>query len=224
MNEKIGDISVEGVGKVTGGRYRDVSISGAGSVKGDIQCEKMSLSGAASIKGNVQCKKLEIEGATKVEGDLYGENISIEGVVRAKGTLKGNKISISGMVKKVQNCECDEFIASGGFSIKEYINADKVNIEIQGKCRVDEVVGEDISVSFKEKTGVEAFINSLFAERATLSVESIEGDNIHLEHTIAKVVRGKNITIGEKCHIQVIEYSGELNVSDKSKVSEIIKL
>jgi len=224
MNEKVGDISIAGAGKVTGGRYRNVSISGAGSVHGDIECEDITVSGAARIKGNIQCKNLKISGATTVEGNLLGENINIAGIVRAKGTLKGNKISISGVVKKVENCECDEFIATGGFSIKEYINADKVNIEIQDKCRVDEVVGEEIRVSFREKTGFQRFINSLFIERTTLSVDSIEGDIIHLESTIAKVVRGKNITIGEKCHIQVIEYSGELNVSDKSKVSEIIKL
>jgi len=224
MNEKIGDISIAGAGKVTGGRYRNVTISGAGSINGDIECEKMSVSGAARIKGNVKCENLEISGATGVDGNLLCENISIAGAVSVKGTLKGNKISISGMVRKVQNCECDEFRASGGFSIKEYINADKVNIEIQGKCRADEVVGEEIRVSFSEKTGFEGFLNSLFSERATLSVDSIEGDNIYLESTIAKVVRGKNITIGERCHIQVIEYSGELNVNENSKVSEIIKL
>ncbi len=224
MNEKIGDISIAGAGKVSGGKYRNVSISGAGSVNGDIECEEMSVSGAARIKGNINCKELTIAGATRVEGDLFGENISIAGAVKVNGTLKGNKLSMSGVIKNVLNCECDEFKSSGGFSIKEYINADKVNIEIQGKCRVDEIVGEDIKVSYREKTGIERFINSLFTERATLCVDTIEGDNIHLEHTIAKVVRGNNITIGEKCNIQVIEYSGELNVNENSKVSEIIKL
>ncbi|WBW98069.1 polymer-forming cytoskeletal protein [Oceanirhabdus sp. W0125-5] len=224
MNEKIGDITLAGAGKVTGGRYRNVTISGAGSVHGDIECEKMSVSGAASIKGNIQCKNLEISGATGVDGNLSCEDINIAGAVSVKGTLNGNKISISGMIRKVQNCECDEFKASGGFTIKEYINADKVDIEVQGKCRVDEVVGEDIRVTFRERNGFQGFIDRIFNERASLCVDSIEGDNIHLEHTIAKFVRGKNITIGEECDIQVIEYSGEINVNDKSNVSEVIKL
>ena len=48
------------------------------------------------------------------------------------------------------------------------------------------------------------------------------GDNIEVENTRAKVVRGKNIIVGKNCTIERIEYSGEFKVDEKSLVYEKI--
>lgn len=50
----------------------------------------------------------------------------------------------------------------------------------------------------------------------------IEGDNIEIENTRAKVVRGKNIIVGKNCTIERIEYSGEFKVDEESLVEEKI--
>ena len=43
-------------------------------------------------------------------------------------------------------------------------------------------------------------------------VRTIEGDQVELEYTQAKVVRGKYVRIGAGCEIDRVEYSGDLTV------------
>ncbi len=44
-----------------------------------------------------------------------------------------------------------------------------------------------------------------------LQTSIVEGDDIYLEHTIAEVVRGNNVTIGPGCEISVVEYHTSFN-------------
>ena len=53
-------------------------------------------------------------------------------------------------------------------------------------------------------------IDKMFNSKGELTTELIEGDEIYLENTNAKIVRGNNITIGEGCNIGLIEYRGEI--------------
>ena len=48
----------------------------------------------------------------------------------------------------------------------------------------------------------------------------IEGDDIHLENTIADTVRGKRIAIGPGCRIGTVEYTETLSVHDDAEVKE----
>ncbi len=41
-----------------------------------------------------------------------------------------------------------------------------------------------------------------------LTVDVIEGDDVYLENTMAKIVRGNNVTIGSGCKIELVEYKG----------------
>ena len=49
----------------------------------------------------------------------------------------------------------------------------------------------------------------------------IEGDNIEIESCEAKIVRGKNIKLGPKCKIGLVEYTGTCEVSPEAKVDEV---
>jgi hypothetical protein len=51
-----------------------------------------------------------------------------------------------------------------------------------------------------------------------VEADTIEGDEIFLENTHARIVRGKKITIGEGCEIEMVEYSESLEVSPKARV------
>ncbi|TKH51903.1 cytoplasmic protein, partial [Bacillus cereus] len=48
----------------------------------------------------------------------------------------------------------------------------------------------------------------------------VEGDDIYLEHTIAEVVRGNNVTIGPGCEISVVEYHTSFNQKGNAVVKE----
>jgi len=59
-------------------------------------------------------------------------------------------------------------------------------------------------------------IDKIFNSRGELNTELIEGDDIYIQNTNVKIVRGNNITIGTGCNVALIEYKGEINVSDES--------
>lgn len=51
-------------------------------------------------------------------------------------------------------------------------------------------------------------------------MEIIKGDDIFLEYTKAKVVRGNNIIIGSNCEIDLIEYKNNFEQLDDAKIIE----
>ena len=77
--------------------------------------------------------------------------------------------------------------------------------------------------SFSLKSLIKFIFLSL-AINTGLCAETIEGDEIYLEYTKAKVIRGNNVTIGEGCEIELVEYKSLFEKSDKSVVIENKKL
>jgi hypothetical protein len=58
----------------------------------------------------------------------------------------------------------------------------------------------------------------------SLEADTIEGDEIFLENTKARVVRGKKIQIGEGCKIESVEYSESLEVAPGAHVKHQTKV
>ena len=57
-----------------------------------------------------------------------------------------------------------------------------------------------------------------FGRNSGLSTNSIEGDDIYLEYTKAKAVRGNNIILGPGCEIELVEYKDNFKQDDTSEV------
>ena len=51
-----------------------------------------------------------------------------------------------------------------------------------------------------------------------LTVDIIEGDDIYLENTHAKVVRGNNITLGPGCEIELVEYKNDFKQDKEAEI------
>lgn len=237
------DIRISGAGSTGGGKYNEVRISGAGKVNGDIECNLMDISGASEIKGNVKSKVVKINGAAQIRGNLLSDDIeinggsTIDGHVETKkvriyggseigGSLHASEVEIKGSVKIKGDCETETFRNDGGFTIDGLLNADSIYINIGGSCRVREMGGGKIEVR-RSDSAVFAFqkvFKDIFNIKENLIVDSIEGDDIYLEYTMAKVVRGNNITIGRDCTIGLVEYKDSINVSLGSLVTEQKKL
>jgi hypothetical protein len=52
----------------------------------------------------------------------------------------------------------------------------------------------------------------------------LEADEISLEATVAKIVRGKRVIIGPECRIDRIEYAESLQIDPKSAVKEQVRV
>jgi cytoskeletal protein CcmA (bactofilin family) len=238
-----GDIKISGSGTSGGGRYNEVTISGSGKINGDLECvdfktsgsskvignlkaETVKVSGSARIEGNVEAVEMKVSGSSHVTGQVKSQVLKISGSTHIEGSLYGEEITIMGSAHIEKDCEVESFKASGNFKIQGLLNAGQVNINLGGKSSVKEIGGEyiEVKVSIIDNFFFKKAIDKMFNSRGELTTEIIEGDEIYLENTNAKIVRGNKVTIGEGCNIGLIEYSGEINVSNESIVKDQKKI
>ena len=238
-----GDIKISGSGTSGGGRYNEVTISGSGKINGDLECvdfktsgsskvignlkaETVKVSGSARIEGNVEAVEMKVSGSSHVTGQVKSQVLKISGSTHIEGSLYGEEITIMGSAHIEKDCEVESFKASGNFKIQGLLNAGQVTINLGGKSSVKEIGGEhiEVKVSIIDNFFFKKAIDKMFNSRGELTTEIIEGDEIYLENTNAKIVRGNKVTIGEGCNIGLIEYSGEINVSNESIVKEQKKI
>lgn len=219
--ENGGDLVISGSGSASGGLYNLVKISGSGKVTGDVECDEMKISGSGELDGNIktrttkisgsstiegylEAEELEISGSSDVQGHLAASSLSVSGSVKIAKSLSGEDIEIKGSAKIAENCAANQFTSRGSFEIGEFLNADTIEIVLYGESRVREISGEHIRVGKKDWAfPLSNLFHSFFSQR--LLVDSIEGDNVDLECTKAKVVRGNNVHIGPDCEIDLVE-------------------
>ncbi|WP_442604236.1 polymer-forming cytoskeletal protein [Paenibacillus sp. KN14-4R] len=227
MRERSRDLVINGSGSSGGGVFQKVRISGSGKVTDDVQCQEfrcsgsgdvygnvqagnMKISGSANIDGNVTTDDLKISGSMRVDGDVSVKNIKISGHFKADGRLVAEDIELDGALELKEDCSAERFEVKGGFRIDGLLNVGKVNIQLHGDAHVREIGCDQIEVR-RNLLGISVFkmIKTLFQSyHNELHVNTIEGDEIYLEYTKAKVVRGTNVTIGPGCEIDLVEYKG----------------
>lgn len=252
--EELKSISVSGVGKITSGKYKNVSIDGAGKTVGDIECNKFSCNGAATLNGNIKAQKMEINGATSIKGNLDATKIVVNGSCKVVGSLESKGImEVNGALKVTYNIkaenikidgavsakciEAEDLKATGGLSC-ESVNAERFLMEIPkhsmkkmlSSNTIGEIVGNEITIVQSDVTSNN--ILSLFGIKINLGnktlniydIDLIEGDEINLENVNCKTIRGKNITLGKNCNVENVEYINELILNEDAQVLNVTKV
>jgi len=218
-----GDVKISGTGTVATGTYRDVRISGSGTLTGDIDCQSFKVSGAVDGRGSLKAEQIGVSGSMKFDGDVdagaikvsgsasFGRahvgELRVSGSVRFGGDLSGETIDVQGTVSVHGDCEAERFTGAGGFAVDGLLNAGVVDIRLHGASSAREIGGEAINVRFAPiplQRLVAVFVPSYDPR---LVVESIEGDDVHLEHTKARAVRGKRVFLGSGCEVDLVEYA-----------------
>lgn len=238
------NIAVSGSGRIAGGVYGTVRIAGAGRVVGDLTAEEFKSAGSAKVEGNLTAKKFEAAGSFKCEGDLEvvegeaagsvkvagrvrAKELRLAGSVRAKG-ITGGYLRAGGALAVEENVEVETFRFGGAFEIGGLLSADRIEVELEGRSWAREIGGEQIVVRLSPKglSGVLAqTLGLLFGKGSekALKVETVEGDEIELEATEAKLVRGGRIKIGPGCRVERVEYTETLAVAKEAAVKEEVK-
>ena len=193
------------------GTYGYISAAGSIKINGDIHAEKISVSGALSSDGNINTDSFKSAGSAKIDGDLIAENIAAAGLLTGK-YIKGDTVRIGGMIS------CEELegenISIGGSVNANKIKAENLKIKMDGRCRVDEIEGEDIEI--KAKRG-------LFRRfKGKLSVKKISGERVYLECVTAEEVNGEDVMIGDNCQIGAV-IAENINISKNAKVERVIR-
>ena len=224
----VGDIKCDVVGISGSGNCRgkinskEIKVSGSFTCNGSVEVEELiKISGSGRFGSEVKSKEIRVSGNGDFNGNVKAEEVKISGGCNIKGNVSFNTMKISGGVDIQGDCEGTEFIGSGAGSISGLLSADKIEVNVADNWRIKEIGGEEIIVK-KENVKKFLFLTFIFRNKGKLITDCIEGDNINLEYTECKIVRGHNITIGEVCNIEKVEYSGNLTIDDKSTVGEKI--
>jgi cytoskeletal protein CcmA (bactofilin family) len=196
--EKTRDLKIRGTASSSGGIFRNVFIQGEGVVEGDVECTKLKVMGNLNIRGQLKSKEVRIMGTSEIEGNCQCEDMRLTGDVRIQG-----------------DCSAESFRSSGGFTIDGLLNAGRIEIRPYGPAKVSEIGGDSIRVKLPFR---------VFSGYKTLTVDVIEGDEIHLEQTKANIVRGNKVYVGHGCEINSVEYKEDFQQSKKSTVGQATKV
>ncbi|TVY08989.1 polymer-forming cytoskeletal protein [Paenibacillus cremeus] len=216
------DLIISGMmGGQGGGFYKSVTIHGLGRINGDLDCLDFTCHGRVNIQGSVKTQKAEIHGLSSIEEDMQARAMKVYGKATVGGQLSGEELEIYGFMTVNGSCDAESFQANGGFKIQGMLNAGHIEIQLNAKCEAREIGGGSIRVekpANSSKFG--KLMQSLLPKFDVLTTDTIEGDDIYLENTRAKVVRGSNITIGPGCEIELVEYKDHFHRDENAKVIE----
>ncbi len=244
-------MNISGSGQVAAGEYNEkISISGSGRINGNVRCVAISCSGSVKSVGDVECSEgISVSGSAHFEKSIVAENVSISGSVRVDedikannsikisgsmkcgGSLKSSRISCSGGVEIGGEAEADEIRISGKIICSGLVNADKIDIRMDGfnvNSRVGSIGGGEIKVHNDrkgEKIARLPLLSKLVGSGGALIVdELIEGDIVALECVKAPRVVGRVVAIGADCEIDLIEFSEEIEIHPDARVAKYEKV
>ena len=231
----VGDLNCEkfrisGSGKVEGSiTANDFGISGSGKVTRDLKCSRGTISGSGKVEGSVYGGCFTINGSGTVEGNFKGDEFTINGSGKVGGRISSTSVKLYGAVTVGHGIEGETIDIRGALRTNSMVNGDEVIIEIGGRTEIEEIGATKVIVSkgIQGRGTVSRFIFKLFGGKdfEYLTTRTIEADEVYLENTIADVVRGGKIVIGEGCKIKKIEYGESFEVkSETSSIEETIKL
>ena len=215
------DLRINGVGSSAGGRFDSVQINGKGEINGDVECNDLQINGLSTIDGNITAETFKVSGKSEIKGDVKSETVTIDGKIDIAGGVRATRVENRGMLAVDKEVSAETFDSHGGFKIGGLLNADKIQIFIYAPCSASEIGGEKIDIRTGGTSGLREFLGSFFSGwplKTVLSTETIEGDDIYLENTTAKVVRGSNIRIGPGCQIDVVEYKNTFEKENDSGI------
>ncbi len=229
------DINISGSGSVGTGEYEKIRVSGSARGEGLIRCEELHVSGSfrheavecsgkTHISGSAKINKLaakeiHVSGSLKCEESLVSEEeTKVSGVLQCGKDVKCGELKVYGAAKIGGGVEAEKVELSGAVQCKGLVNAEEIFVRLEGHNEIGSIGGSKITVKSERSGG--GLMGFLFGRKdGSLEVkDSIEGDEIYLEHTEAKTVTGKKVEIGEGCKIEKLQYFEEAIISPKAKV------
>jgi cytoskeletal protein CcmA (bactofilin family) len=228
-------LKLSGKGESAGGVYDEVSISGSGRVGGDLEAATISIAGSCIMEGNVkagtfaasgafevgrdlEAKTLRGAGRGEVGGDVRAETLTFSGRLMAGGTVRAREATLSGFAECGGNLEADQLQLSGAFDVGGSVSGQRIQIALAGRSQAAEVVAPEITVR-RAPWRWRMLDFPWRRSTALLAAETIAGDTLHLEGARAGTVRGRQVTIGPGCRIEVVEYSESLQIDPQADVA-----
>jgi hypothetical protein len=170
--------------------------------------------GGSVFKGSIKAETFENLCDFSVDFDYHFKNIISMNPLHREGVL-----------------ECDRLYSFDLLDM-EGVSADYIYIHPYAESKLQQVMGSDIVITevfpaddifttIPKSVNIGLYKRVAEGPAGILELESIEGDNICIDHVKAKIVSGDNITIGDYCIIDRVEYKGNIQVSTNASVKEL---
>ncbi len=239
-----GDMKYSGIMTMPGGTYKRVDLDGVITIDGDIDCREIrvngvfngngkvksntgKINGVANIQGGMESDEIDINGDLKIGDDMAVHEVNGEGRLSVKGNIVSENFDLRGELTVKGNCDAEAFGCKGAFRIDGTLNAGDVSVNLYGPSNVKEIGGGKISVRKGGSRSV-GILTTLFLPivygKAHLIVDTIEGDEVSIEHTTAKAVRGGTVVIGDGCEIDLVEYRTDFKKAAGASVLKHVKV
>ncbi len=227
-------------------KTKELRTAGSCRVAGDVRAELMKTAGSCTIEGDVHADEVKIAGTQTVEGSLKAKEITSAGSLKVSEDVEAEKFLSRGGFEIGGLLSAEEVkIELGGGKVTE-IGGTRIEVRRRGRPfwgwrreprvhihmrRGPEGLEETLESIFEDLGRIGEEVSRAVGEglehafgwsrgSGYLEADAIEGDEIFLENTKARVVRGKKIQIGEGCEIESVEYSESLEVAPGAQVKE----
>ena len=241
--KKLNSLNIDGLGTHTGGEFDRVTISGKGRITSDLNCLSLDISGMCTLEGNVvgenvrasgmgkflkkiAADEIDISGKIDCEGEIETKKLYVEGLFKAKQCLKTIKAEITGMMSVEGDMIGESIVCDGMFKCGGFLNCETLDINIRCASKLNEVGATRVKITASPNR-FNTMMNFLLPDFLTnnkVTAQVIESDEIDIESCEVKVLRGKDIKIGPKCKVGLVEYSGTLEVDSTSEVDQVNKM
>ncbi|MCS7198328.1 MAG: hypothetical protein NZ930_06600 [Candidatus Bipolaricaulota bacterium] len=224
-------------------KTKEMKTAGSCRVSGDVRAEQMKTAGSCTIEGDVYADVVKIAGTQSIGGSLKAKEIASAGSLRVTHDVEAEKFLSRGGFEIGGLLSAEEIkIELGGGRVAE-IGGTRIEVRRRGQAFWG--WRREPRVHLYLERGSEGLLESIFEELGQigeevermmseslghafgwprgsgyLEADAIEGDEIFLENTRARAVRGKKIQIGEGCEIDSVEYSESLEIAPGAQVKE----
>ncbi|MFD0715968.1 bactofilin [Paenibacillus sp. GCM10027626] len=199
-----GNLKIIGTGQGTGGSYNNISIIGEAQLDGSLEANSFKCTGNSKINGSLTTLEFRQQGEVALQGNLAARRMKVMGELKIRGNLRGEQLLVRGMLEAAGSCEAEQLRVHGACSIGGMLNVEQLAIRLYGPSWVKEIGGRQIQVRLSRWKGLTQWFTA--QGKQELTAEIIEGDDIYIEYTHAKLVRGDHVVIGPGCQIGMVEY------------------
>lgn len=241
-NVKVKEMKTAGSCRVAGDVDAErIKTAGSCTIEGDVRAGEVKIAGSHIVEGTLRGKEITSAGSLRVSDGVEAEKFLSRGGFEIGGLLSAEEVKIElggGKVAEIGGARI-EVRRRGPFwnwrrrrehrrspHMDAHIHEKRVKLGEALEDVFEEIghIGEEVERAVGESLGY-AFSHSWPGRGSHhLEANTIEGDEIFLEDTRARVVRGKKIQIGEGCEIGTIEYSESLEIHPSSSVSKQVKV
>ena len=209
------DMRIAGRGTVPAGEYDKVSLSGSGRLFGEVRCNNFSATGTSKGESITCAERFKVSGASSFSGTVKAKNVRTAGSFSCGTLVAEEQLSASGSLRVGGDVQAKSVCIAGGLECNGALCAKEAELQADKPMRLDSITGGNVRTRRK--------LISIFRKRRVSVTTVIEGDTLDLEYVTAPRVTGHNIIIGKGCRIDLVQHSGEIQISPKATVGKVEK-